>query len=228
MFFLLSAEKHGWPLKKFVILRLQVGHTHILLDAAWGLLSRYVYGILSRGDPRRDILNWDQLEEVCRMCFKDRLMCFEHIKGCYDFDEHVKGLGQPYSDVKGWWVRGVGRGQTDNSRGASTRLLCDWVSGLRKHFSIELTVEDGKIFARSKPDMNASTPWSAPAQMFPPPMKPNAQPPPPSAVPPTAELKEWPLADLVQRDLVKFYSQSMRYTTTEIPEHVRDGKMCPK
>ena len=33
--FLLCAEEEGWPLKKIVVLRMPVGHTHVLLDAAW-------------------------------------------------------------------------------------------------------------------------------------------------------------------------------------------------
>ena len=49
MHFLLCAEREGWPLRKFVVLRLQVGHTHILLDAAWALLSKLLYGVKSRG-----------------------------------------------------------------------------------------------------------------------------------------------------------------------------------
>ena len=82
--FLISAEACGWPLRKvrtltythlyfilysmyvhshtthmqLTLLRLQVGHTHDLLDASWGILSQVVYGRHSRGESCRDILDW--------------------------------------------------------------------------------------------------------------------------------------------------------------------------
>lgn len=90
MHFLLCAEDKGWPLRTFIILRLPVGHTHVLLDAAWGLLSLFVYGKHSRGDARRDILNWKQLEDACTMAFGSRLEIFDHLEGCFDFDSFVQ------------------------------------------------------------------------------------------------------------------------------------------
>ena len=87
---LLMAAIKGWPLKKFILLRLPVGHTHVLLDAAWGLLAIFVYGIHSRGDARRDILNWEQLEDVCKTVFGSRLRTFEHLQGCFDFDAFME------------------------------------------------------------------------------------------------------------------------------------------
>ena len=97
--FLLCAEKSGWPLKKFVILRLPVGHTHVLLDAAWGLLAQFIYGILSRGDARLDILDWNQLEKACHTVYQKRLKVFEHIQGCFDFDEFVSSYRAPSVDT---------------------------------------------------------------------------------------------------------------------------------
>ena len=88
--FLLCAEAQGWPLRTFVILRLPVGHTHVLLDSAWSLLSRLIYGIRSRGDARRDVLDWNQLQKCCELVYGDRLLAFEHIQGCFDFKTFVK------------------------------------------------------------------------------------------------------------------------------------------
>ena len=98
--FLLCAEKAGWPLRKFVVLRLPVGHTHVLLDAAFGLLSQYIYGKFSRGDARRDVLDWQQLHQCCKNAFGDRLEVFEHIQGVFDFDAFVKHY-RPKSDDRG-------------------------------------------------------------------------------------------------------------------------------
>ena len=105
--FLLCAEKEGWPLKKFVVLRLPVGHTHVLLDAAFGLLSQYIYGSHSRGDPRRDVLDWDQLNQCLQKVYKDRFEGMDHVEGVYDFDEFV-GDYRPASADAG--VLGLGLG----------------------------------------------------------------------------------------------------------------------
>ena len=67
----------------------QVGHTHDLLDASWGNLSLYVYGPHSRGDSRRDILDWDQLDVALKTAFNARLKHVEHIQGTYDWDSFV-------------------------------------------------------------------------------------------------------------------------------------------
>ena len=48
---LVSAETKGWPLKSFVLMRLQVGHTHNHLDTTFALLSKQ--GDIRYAQPRR-------------------------------------------------------------------------------------------------------------------------------------------------------------------------------
>ena len=38
--FLVCAERSGWPLRSFILLRLPVGHTHNHLDATFSLISK--------------------------------------------------------------------------------------------------------------------------------------------------------------------------------------------
>ena len=95
---LLCAEAEGWPLRKVTILRLQVGHTHILLDAVWSLLSQLLYGTHSRGDARRDMLCFDALEQLCRTALKARLKHYEYLRGCWDFDSFVRGYRPEAAD----------------------------------------------------------------------------------------------------------------------------------
>lgn len=97
--FLLCAEAEGWPLRKFTILRLQVGHTHILLDAVWSHMSQVLYGTRSRGGARRDMLCFDALEQLCRTALKNRLKHYEYLRGCYNFDSFVRGYRPPAADA---------------------------------------------------------------------------------------------------------------------------------
>ena len=43
---------------------MQVGHTHNDLDAAFGVLSRVIYGKHARGDSRMDLLSFKKFKEV--------------------------------------------------------------------------------------------------------------------------------------------------------------------
>lgn len=62
---LLSARKSGWPLKRIHLLRFKVGHTHNQLDATFGVLSRYVYGKMSKGDSIKNIFSFTGFRKVC-------------------------------------------------------------------------------------------------------------------------------------------------------------------
>ena len=62
--FLLCAKENNWPLQRIHLLRMKVGHTHNLLDATFGLLSRVIYGKHARGDSRLDILSFSAFKEV--------------------------------------------------------------------------------------------------------------------------------------------------------------------
>ena len=62
--FLLNAHAKKMRLTRIHILRMQVGHTHNDLDAAFALLSRLVYGKHSRGDPRLDVFSFDNFVQV--------------------------------------------------------------------------------------------------------------------------------------------------------------------
>lgn len=214
--FLLCAEKEGWPLKQFVILRMPVGHTHVLLDAAWGMLSRMIYGTQSRGDARRDVLDWLQLQQCCSTAYGDRYEGFEHIRGCYNFDEFVASYRSPSVDA-----------------------------GISTHYAIELSVSDGVIMARSKDDICPETPWSTARQLFPPVLAPGTSVISPSAVPTTCELQPWKNGDKVhshtltrrtsnthtshthtsqvRKDLRKFYEKRMSHRVTHIPDDVAQG-----
>ena len=97
--FLLCAESAGWALRKFTIIRLQVGHTHILLDAVWSQLSQLLYGTHSRGDARRDMLCFDALEKLCKTALKKRLTHFEYLRGCFNFDTFVEGYRPQAADT---------------------------------------------------------------------------------------------------------------------------------
>ena len=196
--FLVCAESAGWPLREFVILRLPVGHTHVLLDAAWGILSLFIYGRHSRGDARRDVLDWQQLYNACDTAFGPRLEIFEHLQGCFDFDTFVRSYRPPAADA-----------------------------GLSKHYAVHLRVEDGVVYARSRPDIDPVTPWSQPVQLFPPKLAPRTQPHAHTVSPGAAPLQEWKLQDKVQRDLRKFYSGKMRYKTCDIPDDVKEGMCIP-
>ena len=97
---LLCAELEGWSLRSFTLLRLKVGHTHNHLDATFALLSKEVYGIHSRGDARRDVLDFEAFENVAGQVYGRRLKEVTHIKGCFDFDDFVDYLKKT-SKLKG-------------------------------------------------------------------------------------------------------------------------------
>jgi hypothetical protein len=61
---LLCAKKSGWALKRIHLHRMKVGHTHNELDATFAILSLYVYGKHSRGDPRQNILSPSDFKKV--------------------------------------------------------------------------------------------------------------------------------------------------------------------
>ena len=136
---LLCAEQEGWPLRSIVVLRFLVGHTHNHLDATFGKASQETYGTHSRGDSRRDILDFEQLHEFFEGCFDGRLKAFTHLKGCYDWDSFVKSYKTPS------------------------------LKNIQRHFAINLIVKDGVVTYRHKSRCNDNTPWSAPQQVFPPP-----------------------------------------------------------
>ena len=61
---LLCAKDAGWPLKKFHLLRMKVGHTHCDLDATFAALSKFVYGKHSRGVSKKNIFSLSSFKEV--------------------------------------------------------------------------------------------------------------------------------------------------------------------
>ena len=63
---LTCARSKGWPLRRIHLLRFKVGHTHNALDATFGVLSRHVYGKLSLGQSKMDILSFDHFKQICR------------------------------------------------------------------------------------------------------------------------------------------------------------------
>jgi len=67
--FLLCAKASNWKLQRIHLLRMKVGHTHNLLDATFGLLSRVIYGKHARGDSRMDMLSFSSFKEVCYLVF---------------------------------------------------------------------------------------------------------------------------------------------------------------
>ena len=98
---LVSAEAKGWPLSSFVLLRLQVGHTHNHLDATFAQLSKEIYGVHSRGDARRDVLDFKSLEDTMARVYGSRLKCVTHIRGCFNFDDFVAYLKESSTSLKG-------------------------------------------------------------------------------------------------------------------------------
>ena len=62
---------------------LQVGHTHNQLDATFGLLSQHVYGKVSGGTTRRDVLSFTGLETVPCMC--SYIIYHVHVPPNYSF-----------------------------------------------------------------------------------------------------------------------------------------------
>lgn len=63
---------------------LQVGHTHNQLDATFGLLSQHVYGKISGGTTKRDVLSFSGLETVtCMMC--SYIVYHVHVPPNYSF-----------------------------------------------------------------------------------------------------------------------------------------------
>ena len=94
-------------------------------------------------------------------------------------------------------------------------------AGLSTHYALQLTVTNGVVHARSKPNLNTQTPWSATVQLFPPRSAPTTEVNAPDVVPDVAPHREWPLVELVQRDLVKFYAGAMKATVCHIPEDVK-------
>ena len=83
---------------------------------------------------------------------------------------------------------------------------------------MELEVEDGVVFARSKPDCDPTTRWSPQRQLFPPTLYPDATPHEPTTSPDLCPLQDWKLVDQVKKDLVKFYSNKLRCVVTKIPD----------
>ena len=79
------------------------------------------------------------------------------------------------------------------------------------------------MYGRSRPDIDPTTPWSEPKQLFPPMSMPSIQPHAPDEKPEPAVLQEWKGLDQVQRDLRKFYANKLKYTVTHIPDHVQKG-----
>ena len=61
------------------------------MDACFGHLSQRVYGRHSRGDARIDMLDFEALEATIRSTFGPRLKAYEHVQGCFNFDEFVEG-----------------------------------------------------------------------------------------------------------------------------------------
>ena len=191
--FLLCAHAKKRKLTRIHLLRMKEGHTHNDLDAAFALLSKLVYGKHSRGDPRRDVLSFEQFIQVrlrhayshavtrtciihtcnltyqlCRMVYRDRLVQFKDIRAVYDFDEFLKSYRPQKAD-----------------------------HGVQKHFALdfERRVIEGEvyIFARSKSAMSAKIPWSDWIQVYPSLLdargvRSHHQ---PSTVPPVMENKQW-------------------------------------
>ena len=97
------------------------------------------------------------------------------------------------------------------------------VNDIQQHFTIELEVENGVIFARSKPDMDDATPWGPRSQVFPPKVPPFPETPSPDQVPPTAPHIEWTNWEDIQKDLHKFYG-GLGQEYCDIQDGARDRK----
>jgi hypothetical protein len=95
---------------------------------------------------------------------------------------------------------------------------------IQSHYSVELEVEDGVIYSRSKPDMDVSTPWSERTVIFPPRVPPFPETISPDKVPSTEPFREWTHFEDVQHDLLRFYNGEITPQTVHIPEDVRDRK----
>ena len=61
---LLCEEDSGWPLQRFHLLRMKVGHTHCDLDATFATLSKFVYGKHSRGVCKQNIFSLSSFKKV--------------------------------------------------------------------------------------------------------------------------------------------------------------------
>ena len=109
---LLCAEIEGWPLRSITILRFLVGHTHDELDATFGQASQETYGTHSRGDSRRDILDFQDLHNFMHGCFEGRLKAFEHLQGTWNWDDFIR----PYKN--------------------------NAIKGIQKHFAMQLQVRN--------------------------------------------------------------------------------------
>ena len=197
VYILLCAYVKKQKLTRIHLLRMRPGHTHNELDAAFALLSKIVYGKHSRGDPRKDVLSFQQFiqvrhacnariynthlsshshiihtyhltHQVCREVYRDRLVEFEDVRGVYDFDNFLKSYRPKKAD-----------------------------SGIQKHFAIdfERRVIDGEVyvFTRSKSAISAKIPWSDWTQIYPSLLDGRGvrSHHPPSTVPPVMQNKQW-------------------------------------
>jgi hypothetical protein len=175
-------------------MRQRVNHTKNHVDQCWSSLSRIIYGVGNRGQSRRDVLDWEQLKHCAELAFRSRLLCFEEIKGCYDFDEFV-------------------------SEYRPTRVE----KGIRKQMVLEYQVQDGVVSMRSKEFLDPRCPWSRSVQIFPDLSTPTFSPHAPDKKPDVAPLKEWSYLPLIQRDLTKLYSGNLSHNVVDIPEAVAAG-----
>ena len=98
------------------------------------------------------------------------------------------------------------------------------IAGVSTHYSMELEVKDGVVFARSKPDIDPATKWSPAQQLFPPVAAPDTTPHEPAKSPDLCPLQKWKNADEVKKDLRKFYTNDLRHVTTHIPADVAEGE----
>ena len=103
--------------------------------------------------------------------------------------------------------------------------MCLLFAGLSKHYALQLTVKDGIVFGKSREDIDPATPWSEYAQLFPPPLMPEARPHPADTTPGAAPLQEWKAIDQLKRDLTKFYANKLKYKVTHIPEDIQEGEL---
>ena len=99
------------------------------------------------------------------------------------------------------------------------------LAGLESHFSIQLTVDKGVVYVRSKPNMHVTQPWSEPVQLFPPLTHPETKPHDPNTEPEPAPLGEWTNLERVKETLSKFYSNRMRRVVTHIPADVSEREL---
>ena len=138
VWFLLMCDSKKLPLQVITVCRLLVGHTHFDVDQRHSVLSRCILG--RRGPADRGRRQLHSLSAFKRVieAAHKDLKFFAECTANYDFDT---------------WLQSM-----------ETKLE----PGLSTHLQYQLRVQNGVVFARSKPRMSAHVPYSSWNQYWPP------------------------------------------------------------